>query len=221
MAMTAFTRNYEDNSTEAGFQFTFYCDLCQDGYKTEFVESQTYKKGSLFRGLSRGISIGASLLGSSHIGWSVERGADVLSERFQGMSPEWHKEHERAFEMAQNEAKNHFHRCQNCRQWVCESDFNDEEGLCVECAPRMNVEVVHAKAQKMVQDIQEKAANTVVFDGRIESKQITCPECGKPSGQGKFCNNCGASLTQKKCPKCGATSPIGTRFCGECGNKLS
>lgn len=24
--MTAFTRNYEDNSTEAGFQFTFYFD---------------------------------------------------------------------------------------------------------------------------------------------------------------------------------------------------
>ena len=23
----AFTRNYEDNSTEAGHQFTFYCDM--------------------------------------------------------------------------------------------------------------------------------------------------------------------------------------------------
>ena len=53
MSLTAFTRNYEDNSTEAGFQFTFYCDLCHDGYKTQFIESQTYKKGSLFRGLSR------------------------------------------------------------------------------------------------------------------------------------------------------------------------
>lgn len=42
--MTAFTRNYEDNSTEAGFQFTFYCDVCNDGYKTSFVESETYKK---------------------------------------------------------------------------------------------------------------------------------------------------------------------------------
>ncbi|MGB4564892.1 MAG: hypothetical protein WBJ00_08950 [Dethiobacteria bacterium] len=34
--MQPFTDNFEDNSTEAGFQFTFYCDLCQEGYKTKF-----------------------------------------------------------------------------------------------------------------------------------------------------------------------------------------
>ncbi|MCX7774279.1 MAG: hypothetical protein N2376_14340 [Clostridia bacterium] len=179
-----------NNSTEAGFQFTFYCDLCQDGYKTQFIEYQTYKKGLLLRGLSRGISIGASLLGANRTGYGVERGADVLSERFEGMSPEWHKEHERAFEMAQNEARGHFHRLSQMpsmgrqwavngpsmgRQWVCKSDFNEEEGLCVECAPRMNVEVVHARSQKMVEDIRNKAANTTVFDGKIESKQVTCP----------------------------------------------
>ncbi|MDR3644183.1 MAG: zinc ribbon domain-containing protein, partial [Clostridia bacterium] len=62
MEMTAFTRNYEDNSTDAGFQFTFYCDLCHDGYKTNFVESKTYRKGTLFKSLGRGISVGASLL---------------------------------------------------------------------------------------------------------------------------------------------------------------
>jgi len=26
--LQAFTRNYNDNSTDAGFQFTFYCDIC-------------------------------------------------------------------------------------------------------------------------------------------------------------------------------------------------
>lgn len=39
----SFTRNYQDNSTEAGFQFTFYCDICNDGYKSSFIESETYK----------------------------------------------------------------------------------------------------------------------------------------------------------------------------------
>jgi hypothetical protein len=42
--LQSFTRNYEDNSTDAGFQFTFYCDTCNDGYKSSFVESETYKK---------------------------------------------------------------------------------------------------------------------------------------------------------------------------------
>lgn len=180
--LQSFTRNYEDNSTEEGFQFTFFCDLCEDGYRSSFVESTSYKKAGLLRGLSRGISIGASLLGADRIGYSLERGSDVLSERFDGMSPEWHKEHEKAFERAKNEAMNHFHRCHNCRQWVCDADFNEEEGLCVECAPRMNVKISAARSRKMVEDIEEAADNTQVFRGRIESKTLTCPHCGKPSG---------------------------------------
>lgn len=215
--LKSFTRNYEDNSTEAGFQFTFCCDKCQDGFRSSFIESSTHKKSGLFRGLSRGISIGASLLGQHSIGYNVERGADVLSERFEGMSPEWQKEHEKAFENAQNEAQNHFHRCHQCREWVCDADFNEEEQLCVECAPRMNVAVAAARSRKMVEDIEEKAQSTQVFKGEIESKAIICPQCGKPAGQGKFCNNCGASVAAERCPRCGAPLVASMRFCGECG----
>jgi hypothetical protein len=220
MPLKPFTRNYEDNSTEAGFQFTFYCDLCNNGYKTEFVESKSYRKGNLLRTVSRGISVGASILGKHNFGWNLERGADILSERFHGMSPEWHKEHESAFELAQNEAKRHFTRCPRCKKWVCEEDWNEQEGLCVECTPRMNVEVAAIRAEKMVEDIREKAQNTTVFKGEIESKQTICPECGKPVGSGKFCNNCGANLSQNKCPKCGAKNSAESRFCAECGTKM-
>lgn len=220
MALKPFTRNYEDNSTDAGFQFTFYCDLCQNGYKTEFIESNTYRKGGLLRGISRGISIGASLLGAHNIGHNVERGADILGERFEGMSPEWHREHEEAFEKAQNEAKRHFKRCPRCKQWVCEDDWNEQEGLCVDCTPRLNVEVAAIRAEKMVEDIREEARNTKVFTGKIETKQTICPECGKPAGEGKFCVNCGASISLVKCPKCGAKLQAGVKFCGECGNRL-
>jgi len=220
MALQPFTSNFADNSTEAGFQFTFYCDLCREGYKTKFVESKTYKKAGLLRGLGRAISIGTSLLGRSGTGWTIERGADILTERYRGMSPEWHKEHEAAFELAQNEAKQHFHRCPKCKKWVCENDWNEQEGLCVNDAPRVNVEVAAAKAQKAAQDILEKAAATQIFTGEIESKQTLCPQCGKPAGEGKFCNNCGANLALVNCPRCGAASRPGTRFCGECGTKL-
>jgi len=220
MALQPFTSNFADNSTEAGFQFTFYCDLCREGYKTKFVESKTYKKAGVLRGLGRAISIGTSLLGKSGTGWTIERGADILTERYRGMSPEWHKEHEAAFELAQNEAKQHFHRCPKCKKWVCENDWNEQEGLCVNDAPRVNVEVAAAKAQKAAQDILEKAATTQIFTGEIESKQTLCPQCGKPAGEGKFCNNCGANLALVNCPRCGAASRPGTRFCGECGTKL-
>ena len=220
MPMQAFTRNYDDNSTENGFQFTFHCDLCGDGYKTNFIESKTYKKAGFFRGLGKAVSLGSDVIGHGSFGGNFESGTNVLSEKFQGMTPEWHKEHEQAFEIAQNEAKGHFQRCPKCRKYVCENDWNEQDNLCVECAPRENVEVTAARAAKMVVDIQKKADETTVFTGEIERKQTICPQCGKPSGGGKFCNNCGASLTLAKCPKCGAKNVAGTKFCGECGTRL-
>lgn len=220
--MTAFTRNYEDNSTEAGFQFTFYCDVCNDGYKTSFVESETYKKNRGLRGLGQGVWAVSNLLGGalSNVGWAVERGTDVLSERFNGMSPEWQKEHEQAFIRAQNEAQQHFSRCHGCHRWVCDSCFNEEEALCTDCAPRQNTAVARAKAQAMQRNLDEAAAEQTVWNGKLQSQIITCPTCGKPSNPGKFCNNCGASLQAKKCPACGASIANGVRFCGECGAKV-
>jgi hypothetical protein len=220
MTLQPFTSNFADNSTDAGFQFTFFCDICRDGYKTKFIESKTHKKAGFFRGLGTAISIGSTLAGKGSVGGVIERGSDTISERFQGMSPAWHKEHEAAFEIAQNEAQGHFKRCPKCKKWVCESDWNEQEGLCVEDAPRVNVEIAAAKAGKMVEDIKAKASITQVFTGEIESKQTICPQCGKPAGEGKFCNSCGANLSMVKCSKCGAQSPAGTQFCGECGTKL-
>ncbi|HKT22517.1 MAG TPA: hypothetical protein VJR06_07920, partial [Nitrososphaerales archaeon] len=131
MVLKAFTKNYADNSTESGFQFTFFCDVCQDGYKSQFVPSKTYKKGGLFRGLGQVASMGASITGHYGTGYAVGTGSNVLSERFQGMTPEWHKEHDEAFDRMQNEATGHFHRCPRCHQWVCENDWNEQGGLCV------------------------------------------------------------------------------------------
>ena len=113
MKIQAFTSNYADNSTEAGFQFTFYCDICRDGFKTSFIESKSYKKGKRLRGIGQAVSLGTSLLGKYGIGYHFERGSDIISERFMGMSPEWHKEHEQAFEIAQNEP------------WVIFTDVHD------------------------------------------------------------------------------------------------
>ena len=155
--MRAFTRNYEDNSSEAGFQFTFYCDICNDGYKSSFIESETYKRGKGLRGISQGLGMLGSLVGGvvGDIGYSAERGGHILSENFQGQSPEWHKEHERSFAMAQNEAQSHFHRCHSCNHYACDACYNEDEGLCTECAPRQEIYVAKARAEAMRRNINE------------------------------------------------------------------
>jgi len=221
--LTSFTRNYEDNSTEAGFQFTFYCDICNDGHRSSFIESTTYKKGKLFKGIGDGASALGSLFGGriSSLGYGADRASDILGERFEGRSPEWQKEHERAFERAKNEAMRHFHRCPSCNKYVCDHCFNEDEGLCTECAPRQEIYVARARAEAMKRNIDEAGAAATVWQGKIESKTTVCPNCGKPAGSGKFCNNCGASMELKSCPQCGAKNAQRVRFCNSCGANLA
>lgn len=221
--LSAFTRNYQDNSTEAGFQFTFYCDNCRDGYKSSFIQSETYKKGKGMRGLAQGVGILGSLVGGrvGSIAYTAERGGDVLSERFLGKSPEWQKEHERAFEHAQNEAQQHFHRCHSCHNYVCDACFNEDEGLCDSCAPRQEIYVAKARAGAMRRNIDEAGQKATVWQGNIESKTTICPTCGKPAGSGKFCNNCGTGMDLAVCPRCGAKNAQSVRFCNNCGDPMT
>jgi len=221
--LQAFTRNYEDNSTEAGFQFTFYCDTCNDGFKSSFIESSTYKKGKKSSMLGQGIGLAGNLFGGvlGSVANTAERGTNILSNRFDGQTPDWQKEHEQAFIRAQNEAKQYFHRCPNCRKYVCDACWNEDTGLCVECSPRQEVYVAQAAAQAMKRNIDEAGQIATVWLGKIESKTTICPVCGKLAGSGKFCNNCGASMDLKECPKCGARNALAVRFCNNCGTNLS
>lgn len=220
MGMKGFTDNFADNSTEAGFQFTFFCDTCHEGYKTGFTASTTYKKGKFLSGFGKVAGAATQMAGKYNVGTAVHTGADVLGEKFHGMSPAWQREHETAFNSAQNEAKGHFNRCPKCTRWVCDNDWNDQAGMCTTDAPREALEVQAARSQKMVSDIRQKAQETTVFTGKIEARQTMCAQCGKPAGEGKFCANCGAPLGMAKCPKCGAAAQIGVKFCPECGTKF-
>jgi len=220
--LQAFTRNYQNNSTDAGHQFTFLCDVCSDGFMTNFIESDTYKKKKSGRLLGQGISLAGSLLGGSarNLGYAAGRGADIFTDRFNDKSPEWQKEQEKAFARAQNEAKEHFKRCPSCNRYVCAHCWNEDEGLCVSCAPRQEVYVAQARAQAMQRNINEATESATVWQGKIESKTTICASCGKPAGTGKFCNNCGASMELRECPRCGAKNAQTVRFCNNCGENL-
>ena len=49
--------------------------------------------------------------------------------------------------------------------------------------------------------------------------KITCPKCGKPTPDARFCKHCGEPL--HSCIACGAKISSDSRFCTECGIELT
>lgn len=219
----SFTRNFNDLSSEAGYQFEFYCDCCGNGYKSTFQNSSTYGKKARSERFGRMASGLGSLFGgvASEIGWAAERGSDALNANRGYDSPEWRKEQEAAFDRAQEEVRPMFKKCPACNKWVCSDCWNEDEGLCIECAPRESSYVAKARNEAMRRNIDEAAEAATVWKGKVEARTTTCPSCGKPAGNGKFCNFCGASLAKRTCPACGAVIPDGMKFCGECGSPMN
>ena len=218
----SFTRNYNDLSTEAGFQFEFFCDCCGNGFKSTFVESTTYGKKSSSERFGRLASNLGSFIGgkANDIGWALERGSDFASSKFDDRSPEWRKEYEEAFDKAQAEVQSKFKKCPSCNKWVCSDCWNEDDQLCIECAPREASYVAKARSTAMQRNIDEAAETAQVWNGKIEKQTTVCPSCGKPVGDGKFCGNCGAPLQKNNCPNCGAPLSPGMKFCSSCGTKL-
>ena len=219
----SFTRNHNDLSTEAGFQFEFYCDCCGNGYKSTFQESGTYDARQRTDRLGRGAGMLGGLLGGrlGDLGWAAERASDVIRDRLDQSSPQWRREQEAAFDAAQEEVRPYFRKCPSCSKWVCEDCWNEDEGLCVDCAPRESSYVAKARNEAMRRNIDAAAETATVWHGKIEARTTICPNCGKPAGNGKFCNECGAPLSLNKCPTCGANVPLGMKFCGECGSPMN
>lgn len=218
----SFTRNYNDRSTEAGFQFEFYCDCCGNGFLSTFRQSSTYGQRQKSQRFGRFASTVGSFLGgkASDLGWAVERGSDLVGDRFNDQSPEWRKEYELAFDEAQAEVRSQFVRCPSCNKWVCPSCWNEEDGLCIDCAPREASYVAQARNKAMQRNIDEAAETATVWQGKIETRTTVCPKCGKPAGSGKFCNYCGSPIGTNRCPNCGAEVALGLKFCGECGSPM-
>ena len=78
--LKSFARNYEDNSTEADFQFTFYCDICNDGDRSTFIASESHPKNGARKELSQCIWAVSNLFGGalSNIGNVSDRGVSVV-----------------------------------------------------------------------------------------------------------------------------------------------
>lgn len=71
-------------------------------------------------------------------------------------------------------------------------------------------------------DLPENAKFCSQCGSKIEllaDNEMICPTCGKKTPKGRFCMECGSTLT-RKCPNCGAEVPKNGKFCLECGTKL-
>jgi len=208
-----FTNNYNDLSTDQGFQFEFVCDKCGVGYRSTF---KPFAIGNVSNVLNTASNIfGGFLSNAASIGEDVR-------------SASWEKAHDEAFEDAIKELNDAFIQCPRCNNWVCrEKCWNVKKGLCKECAPDLGVEMAAAQASKSVEEIWAHAA-MAEEDKKLgkeywrEGITATCPNCEKPlSSNAKFCPECGYSLKVKDtCPKCGSKLEKNAKFCGECGTKI-
>jgi hypothetical protein len=211
--MVFFTDNYQDRSTDDGYQFEFYCQRCGNGYSSSFQHSVAGFGGKLLR-------MGGDLLGgtlgerASELGWD----AQYLRTNVRGTT----RDH--ALAKAVEEMQPYFKQCKRCGQWVCEQIcWNHERGLCVSCAPKLDQEIAGMQAQAQVEQLHDKIQNvdwTKDVNYRDQAT-ATCPNCNSSTGGGKFCQTCGHGLAaapaaKKFCANCGTTLN-GSKFCGECG----
>jgi hypothetical protein len=219
MALIQFVSNYDDLSTDRGYQFKFYCDRCGNGHMSEFETSLVGTAGSVLR-------VASDLFG----GWFNSAGNSSYEiQRAVGGGA-----HDKALSGAVQDAKKHFHQCSRCGKWVCpEVCWNHSAGQCEECAPDYAEEFASAHAQAKAaaarDQLAAKAAETDYVSGvdmkagAVQSAHAAsrcgcgqavsgkfCPGCGKPARRVAHCSECGTALTgaAKFCPECGGKTGL-------------
>ena len=244
MALIQFVQNYQDLSTDRGFQFKFHCDKCGNGYMTRF---QT----STFGVAEAALGIASNLFGGI---FNQAHNAEYEIQRAVGG-----KAHDAALAEAVAEGKTYFHQCSRCGHWVCpEVCWNGDASMCDACAPKFQQEMAaaHAQAKANAARMQlNEAAQKVDYVAGVDLSAAAVmrapgapvapppPQAPSPAGVGpqivttvgavacsacqavladgvKFCPQCGLARKAPGCPGCGAAIQAGTRFCGQCGAKF-
>ena len=210
MAVIEFTGNYQDLSTDKGYQFKFFCEKCGNGYMSSFKTSTMGMAASA-------VEVAGSLFGG--IFGRAASGAYEVQRAVGGPS------HDAALKSAVAEVKPLFRQCTRCGNWICEPIcFNKKAQLCEGCAPDLDEEMAVAQAEAAKEQVREKA-RTVDWTKQRDVATVSgalCPSCGAKTPGGKFCPECGAAVSTKKtCGKCGAEADGSPKFCPECGQRYA
>ena len=214
-----FAENHRDlcqqTGTGAGFQFEFYCERCNDTWRSPF---EPYRSGQASGWVQRASGLVGSLLGG--VGYDVDNAVQGLAQAG------WGSARDTAFREAIAAAQGHFHRCARCHHYVCDSCWSIDGGLCRNCAPDIASEVQAARHGGTLEAATEQARGVgAALAGRLDvaaAHQLVCPACGAEAHGGKFCPQCGHALgSPSSCAGCHAELPAGSRFCPECGHAVA
>ena len=210
MVAIRFTGNYQDLSTDRGYQFKFFCERCNNGYMSSFKTSTIGMAASAVR-------VAGSLFGG--IFGSAANSSYEIQQAVGGPA------HDAALKEAVDEISPTFKQCTRCGNWICEPIcFNKKAGLCEGCAPDLDEELASAQAEAAKEQVHEKARTVDWTKSRDVATVIgaVCPSCSAKTQGGKFCMECGGTLSQKKsCKECGAQAEGNPKFCPECGQKYA
>ncbi len=178
MPLIEFTDNYEDLSTDTGFQFKFYCQRCGNGYMSEFRPFAAGRAAGMLQAL--GGLLGGRVASAGHSAYEIQRMVGGPA-------------HDNALAQAVAEVKPHFHQCSRCGAWVCDGCWNAQRGL---CAPDLQEELAAAQQERRLEEVRERVAETS-YAGQVnvtDTAVTACPHCGAKVSSGKFCNQCGEKL---------------------------
>lgn len=206
-----FTDNYQDLSTEEGFQFRFNCERCGNGYMSSYQRNMTDMAGDALR--AAGNLFGGVFGRASSSAYDIQRMVGGAA-------------HDSALRKAVEEISPMFNQCKRCGQWVCKDVcWNDERDQCVRCSPRMAHEISAIESEATINQLRNKANNDVDMTGGVNLNSAaatrTCPSCSAsvPIGK-KFCGDCGANVAATAKPHCFACDVYGEpgqKFCSDCG----
>jgi hypothetical protein len=203
-----FTGNYDDLSTDRGYQFKFRCEKCGNGYMSTFKMSTLGVASSAMR--AAGNIFGGIFGSAASSAYEIQRAVGGPA-------------HDAALKEAADEISKQFKQCTRCGKWVCEPIcWNKKMQLCETCAPDLDEEAAAAQAEAARSQVQEKA-RSIDWVGQRDLGAVVavvCPSCGAKTRGGKFCPECGAAIaTKKRCAKCGTEAEGSPKFCPECGQK--
>lgn len=197
MAAQLFTLRYDDQSDEKGYRFIFKCGICNLGYSTRYLEAESSK-------ISGYISTGTKIFDLAEdvmrvvplpdkpdlkdIDSSQRELAKILAKKYEGMSPEWHRGHDKALELAREEVVDILHNCSVCKRWVCESDWNEVKVVCKEDSKL-----------KICPKCRFSNLSGKFCTSCGEPLELFCPKCQAICAiEMKFCGECGQPLRSSK-----------------------